>query len=315
VEHAVDFLVVGAQRSGTTSLRSYLADHPGVVLSRSKEAPFFSHDPTYRRGLDAYLRREFPRKAKDAKRGTVTPQYLAGGVFEADPETTRDAPPERVVPARIREQLPRVRILAVLRDPVERLLSHYRLNLWRGWERRSLAEMVREELGPAALADARRHPADLTGYVVRGEYGRILGPYFELFDREQLWIGFSAALEDEPRRFMRDAFAHIGVATEYEPRNLGRRYHRSGETWIGGSLLRKATWRRLIGGKRLPPDQPVWRRFVGGRSMAPSRLQELSEPTPELVAELRNHYEEDRSRLESLLSHPVQWDARPEVPA
>lgn len=303
----LDFIAIGAQRSGTTSLRSHLGAHPDLLLSRSKEAPFFSHQETYERGFDQYLKREFGRSGGRRKRGSVTPSYMTGGVryLPQDEDRSRQ---EWIVPTRIREQLPDVRLLAIVRDPVERLRSHYRLNVWLGAEERPLADLIEPLLSEEGLVKARTEPTATNGYVRRGEYGRILTPYFETFDAAQIHVGFTQDLNQRGDVFMSAAFAHIGVDPDFKPDNLGRRQHRSGEAWIGGDLRLKSSWRLRLGGPDLPPSKPLWRRFIGDKGVSPERLRELSELGDDAVSALRAHFERDRPVLEALIGNAVPWE-------
>lgn len=303
----IDFLVIGAQRSGTTSLRAYLEGHPELALSHSKEAPFFSDEDAYRQGLAAFERREFGRRDDGRLRGTVTPQYLVGGLLAGETGNDSGEPPERLIPGRIRDQLPGVKLVALLRDPVERCLSHFRLNAWGGRERRPLPAAIADALHPEAIRAARARPSELTGYVTWGEYGRLIEPYFDLFEPDQVLVELTAELEADPGAVMARVFAHIGVDPGYVPADLGRRHHASGEAWIGGDLRRKSTWRLMLGGRRLPPTVPLWRRLVGRPAPSPERLREISAPEPETVAALRDHYRADRERLERLLERTLPW--------
>ena len=123
-ERRLDFLVIGAQKAGTTSLFEYLRRHPEVELPPDKEAPFFSHDPTWALGWEPYIERTFGRRDAGKKRGTVTPQYMAGGVFGAAPGALDGHYDESTVPLRIQKYAPDVRLIVLLREPISRAISH-----------------------------------------------------------------------------------------------------------------------------------------------------------------------------------------------
>jgi hypothetical protein len=148
--------------------------------------------------------------------------------------------------------------------------------------------------------------------VRRGEYGRILAPYFETFEPGQIHVGFTRDLDERPEEFMRAVFAHIGVDPDFTSDDFGERHHRSGEAWIGGDLRLKSSWRLRLGGRRLPPSQPLWKRLIGRKSVSPERLRELSGLSPEAVESLRAHFERDRPLLEELLGREAPWGGQPD---
>src|SRR5271157_2660056 len=106
----MEFLVIGAQKAGTTTLWNLLRDHPQLWLPDAKEVPFFSHTEVYEAGWESYLERLRVPAGDGALRGTITPHYMPGW---HDAST-------RVVAERIAGLLPEVRIVALLRDPVDR---------------------------------------------------------------------------------------------------------------------------------------------------------------------------------------------------
>src|SRR5690349_6371993 len=111
-----DFLIIGAQKAGSTSLASYLAAHPCVVPPRWNEAHFF--DLNYERGVDWY-RSLFP----------VGVRARLNSRLRGRRHLTGDSTPHYIVhprmPARARDLLPAARIIILLRDPVDRAHSHY----------------------------------------------------------------------------------------------------------------------------------------------------------------------------------------------
>lgn len=92
----LDFLVIGAQKAGTTSLFEYLRQHPAIYMPPGKEVPYFSDDAMVDRGWDAYLTQTFAYADPALAWGTASPQYMAGAVLGG---STPAAEPELAVPA------------------------------------------------------------------------------------------------------------------------------------------------------------------------------------------------------------------------
>jgi hypothetical protein len=326
MKETLDFIVIGAQKAGTTSLFEYIRRHPQLSLPVTKEAPFFSSEAARSRGWQDYLRKGFSLADPACKWGTVTPQYMVGGVLD------REEPcDERTVPSRIHELAPSVRLIAILRDPVERARSHHRMAYMEGLEKRTFDEAVDELLLPDALAEARRRPEETTGYVAWGEYGRILSGYLDVFPREQLLVLFTDDLEREPELLLRKMFEFLNVQDDFRPDNLGMRY-RAGGTKRRLSLLgtysflsplalqraltrsstAKGLWHALpesrrrridAGFGRLVYHLDLWNRRGG--------VQEPEMPadstTDATVERLRDHFALDGATLATRLSVSPPW--------
>ena len=347
MKETLDFLVIGAQKSATTTLFEHLRRHPEVALPVAKEAPFFSHDETYLRGWRVYMEEltgEGPMTDPGKAWGTVTPQYMMGGVLKPVRGADANVYDERTVPRRIREQLPDVRLVAILRDPVERAISHHAMQLRRGGERRSFDEAVEQLLRPEELRSARAAPDDVNGYITRGEYGRILGAYLDVFARERLLILFTEDLERAPLELLGRLYRFIGVGEDFVPENAEGRYFvaksepifdwRRPYTWLSPSspvspqgLQRgvravpgaQALWRALPFEARRRLWRPYWKAAARARGLsrrnAEAEPQAQAAPRPETVERLREHFAEDAPRLTAMLGGvPPAW-ARRESPA
>jgi hypothetical protein len=174
------FLIVGAQKSGTSTLYANLAAHPSVAPGVRKEVHYFDYPP---RG-ERWYRSQFPLESRGVT-GEASPYYL----FHPG------------VPQRVREMLPDVRLIAVLRDPVERAVSGYYHAVRAGREHRpidvALDPCNTEEL-PSDLAwyDSPQCPARLAGYLVRGHYAEQLERWFSHFGRSQMLVIKTASLND-----------------------------------------------------------------------------------------------------------------------
>jgi hypothetical protein len=330
----LDFIIIGAQKSGTTTLFQHLRHHPEVAVPANKEAPFFSHDAVYRRGWAPYmeaLARHGGMTDPGRRWGTVTPQYMAGGVLNPGRGEAARRYDERTLPFRIHARLPDVRLVAILRDPVERAISHHAMMVRRGAERRTFDEAVGQLLAPDALRAARKRPEEASAYVVWGEYGRVLEAYLDVFARERLLILFLEQLEQAPRDLLATLHRFIGVCEDFIPPNLGERYlvgraqrgfdWRRPETWLSPSSPVSPQGVVQRGLRRLPGARALWHTvsFDGQRRLRrPYELLALRAaahhkgtaagevladvaPRAETLARLREHFAEDAGRLAALL--------------
>ncbi len=204
---SLDFVVIGAQKAGTTTLFEHLRTHPCLAIPSSKEASFFNRPELYSRGPEHLISTFFPLDTGDRLLGTVTPDYMC------DPG----------VAPRIADAFPQAKIIAILRDPVERAFSHYRMSVRRGFEDRSFDVAIREQLKPEALTESREQGDDTNSYVVRGEYARILAEYLESFPPEQIQVVFTRDLQENPMDLVRSVQEFLGVNIVAPPK-LGEHF-------------------------------------------------------------------------------------------
>lgn len=321
MKEELDFIVIGAQKSGTTSLFEYLRRHPELRLPAAKEVPYFSHDANYGTDWQEYLRKAFPFADHKCKWGTVTPHYMVGGIYDAaDTRSRTGGGDERTVPRRIHEKLPDVRLIAILRDPVERARSHHAMAVMNGWETRSFPEAMRELLPPDALASARRVPAETTGYVAWGEYGRILAGYLEVFPRSQLLVLDTSDLQRDPELVLRSVYEFLDVDAGFVPDNLGTNYRPSGvarrirwldlnavQAAVSRNRMARAFWHSIPERARRRIDRQfdrlnyltdLWNRVPRKNSLSSDEETENA---------LRAHYEEDAELLTRLLGIAPSW--------
>lgn len=215
VKQAIDFLVIGAQKSGTTSLFKYMQRHPALYLPPQKEVNFFVNEDRLQQGLDWYLQNFFHGVDEDKQWGEVSPSYMSF----------------RIAPARIHALCPQVKLIACLRNPIDRTYSHYRMAVRRGTESRSFREVVeerlREPVGPPEVKQGRINDAP---YLLEySRYGETLQRYLRYFERERILILFQEDLAGRPQMVLEELFSFLGVDPGYRPPNLGREYHVGGE--------------------------------------------------------------------------------------
>lgn len=214
-------LIVGAQKSGTSSFFSYLAQHPDILGSSRKEVHYF--DGGYNPRIDSFKKGEnwyrahFPLMTKgiDQKRILeATPSYL----FIPD------------VPKRIKAQIPDAKIIVVLRDPVERAISHFYYEVWGGHEARPIMQaLLEEEDILASIWESGDYKAPhflRCSYKARGRYAEQLGRYFDVFSREQVLVLSSKDLFRNTADTLAFTFDFLGLestirVTDTKPRNVG----------------------------------------------------------------------------------------------
>ncbi len=213
------FLIIGAQKSGTSALHSYLSRYPGIVPASRKEIHFFDQDLAYSRGVRWY-HGHFPlphRLGRHAVTFEATPSYLY----------------RRKVPERILSYEPQMKLVVLLRDPVQRAYSQwnmYRLMFAdrsgafdvtrraspavREWADQMLPrqafhefeQAVQEEM--AIMADDTESPPD---YLRRGLYYGQLLRYFGYFGRDQIFVAESKELRDDPERVLNGIIDFLGM--------------------------------------------------------------------------------------------------------
>ena len=210
-----DFLGIGTQKGGTTYLHGLLQQHPQVFLAHPKELHYFSLH--HQRGLDWYGR-HFEAAAPDQRCGEVTPYYLF----------------HPLAAERIAAALPDVKLIVLLRDPVERALSQYFHSKRLGLEPLELEAAFAAEAHRLADADAdlkrgeshRSHQQH--SYLSRSRYEQQLPCFEALFPSEQLQVLCSEDFFERPQQLWERVLAFLGL-DEFPLPALGTRYAGLGE--------------------------------------------------------------------------------------
>jgi hypothetical protein len=203
------FLLIGANKGGTTSLWHYLSQHPDVFMCLNKEPMYFSFVPAQPKGRtdDAF--------ASDAVRTWSEYEQLfePGRSFLARGEASTGYLRNPLVPARIHLKLPSVQLAAILRNPFDRALSHYQMYRRLGMEALTFSEAIEAELSQ----NDETSPRDKRRYLRLGYYGGSLTRYLEHFSRAQVGIYLYEDLEARPMDLMADLYRFIGVDPSFIP--------------------------------------------------------------------------------------------------
>jgi hypothetical protein len=276
-----NLIVIGGLKCGTTSLHHYLSLHPEVSMSRPKELNFFVAELNWDLGADWYAS-HFEREAP--VRGESSPHYTNLPRFEG-------------VAERMKSVIPGARIVYMVRDPIDRMLSHYVHNTGAGYESRGLEE---------ALGDPE------SSYLSRSRYAMQVEPYLEAFGAERVAFVSREELRDERAATMRRMFELAGVDANFH----SEQFEREWET--GSARAKEGGFRLMDRAVRLPglraldrnfdrlPEWLRWRveRLVHDPDSGAAPKPELPDGTRErLVGLLRD----DVERLEHIAGRRFGW--------
>jgi hypothetical protein len=219
-----NFIIIGAMKGGTSSLYRYIASHPDVVPSSTKETDFFKTVDDFNKGLNWY-------KSLFRKNGKLA--------FEASPNyTKRHMFPG--VPARMYSVLPETKLIYVLRDPIDRVLSHYVHNYAHGRESRPFSEVI-------------RNPD--SNYIQTSKYYFQIQAFLEYYSVKQLLLIESERLRRDTVNVVNDVFKFLNLSPKYETGTLEKDFHMSSEKKRRSSLEQVLTSRTnnryLLSGLRL----------------------------------------------------------------
>lgn len=218
-----DFIIIGVQRGGTTSLYEYLIKHPDVGSTSSKEIHFF--DNQYEKGTKWYLEQFSSKKGKIS--GEASPYYIF----------------HPLTPKRIHELVPSVKLIVLLRNPVERAFSHYKLAVRTGNETLSFDEAIKAEsmrlknsekeiMGGKNSSNHQRQ-----SYLSRGIYVKQLKRYYDLFPKDNILVIKSEDFFEFPNQTYKQVLKFLGLKN-IEMKDFPA-YNYGGEQKIDNDLRKK----------------------------------------------------------------------------
>ena len=258
-----DFLIIGAMKCGTTTLQAQLAAQPGIFMTTPKEPNFFSDDDVFARGIDWY------RGLFDA----AQPGDLKG---EASTHYTK-LPTHPLTIQRMRPHLPAPRIVYMIRNPMQRAVSHY------------IHEWSEGRMGADPEAEFARHP-EMIDY---GRFGWQIAPWIEAYGAESILLTSLEQLNAAPQDELARVAAHIGLA---EPPVW---QHDLGAQNVSAERVRKLPFESIL------IDNPVataLRRALVPKSLRTAirnarKMKTRPELSPALRQRLQAQFLEDRVEL------------------
>lgn len=301
------FFVLGAAKCGTTSLYSYLAQHPSIVMAEPKEPIFFEGE--YERGLDYYRTSYFPHRdgepyAGEARHRNLYLPYVA---------------------PRLHESFPDAKLIVILRNPVERAYSHYLHRKRHYGETHSFEDAIKADR-VRIDEDRTRSPSEIercyrahlssngvnslyTTILDTGYYAQQIERYLEFFPRERLLVLLFDDLCQDPAEVFARLLAHINPGLSPAKVDFSNRNRRPGKLRAFVNRLRRnhPGLRNLI--RTVTPQS--------ARRGVMSAVEKIDIKNPTSESDMRDgtrdwlveHYREHNARLERLIGLDLSvWD-------
>jgi len=277
-----NFLIIGAMKSGTTALYYYLEQHPEIYMSPVKEPNFFSSQ----------------ENAADAVTQLGTYQHLFRGVSgeKAIGEASHSYLYEPMAAAEIRRYVPETKLIAILRNPIDRAYSHFLHMVRSGTEPLDdFAQALREE--EVGIHKERT----FQDYIGRGLYYNQLKRYFGTFPREQARVYLYEDLSGAPISTVQDAFRFLKVDDSFVPDVSLRRNVSGHPRYKTLDRLLRSQSRIKHAAKIYLPARLRWR---FSRAFDDLKTRNLIEPPPvqsEVRRQLIRVYREDILNVQELI--------------
>ncbi|MFQ5604279.1 MAG: sulfotransferase [bacterium] len=200
-----NLFIIGAMKSGTSSLHNYLALHPEICMSTIKEPDFFMEEGTWHKGLEWY-KSIFPGTAKIL--GESSTSYSKYPTYQG-------------VPEKMAQHAPDAKLIYILRDPIRRIVSQYMHMVVHHGEKRAFEEAV--------TANGQNE------YLINSRYYLQLERYLNCFSRDQMMVVEFEDFSRNTKSVMRQIFAFLGVDEKFESEAFSVKHHQS-------SKKRKQYW-------------------------------------------------------------------------
>lgn len=285
----LDFVGIGAEKAGTTWLADCLREHPQVYIPKIKEIFFFNdYDPhflsiknyRYNRGLSWYSR-QFNGRRKNKLIGEVSPTYLYS----------------RVTAERIKTSFPNVKIIVILREPIQRLHSQYIHDLRLG--------VIKDVPLDEAIRLYRN-------YVEKGLYYKYLEFYIKVFGRKNILVVFHEDLLNDPKTTIKKVYRFVGIKDKsFLPKSLKKKKNKAGKakfSFINYAMMQTdfiLREKKLFWLLKIIDSLGVRRLAIFIRNVNSSKLEEYPSMKAKTRKFLKEEFSGDLERLEKLIGRDL----------
>lgn len=266
-----NLLIIGSQKAGTTSLYNVFRRHPEIFMSSTKETNFFFNDKEYKKGLKFYS--SYYKEVKNEKIiGEASPGYIS----------------RHICHSRIQSDLPNVKLICTLRDPVKRAYSQFLDN------KRQLSEtQVFETIAKQFL---EKPNSIKLGYFKRGYYTEHISHLFKYFNKENvLFINFEELIHD-PFKVYQECFHFLGVDTSFQCPEMKQKFNPFS---IRQNFVYQLMWNNPQITQFIPPKL----RYIFDNG----KVTETTKPKldEELALQLSEYFKKQNQGLENLIDKSI----------
>ncbi len=273
----VDFIIIGAQKAGTTSLAAQLSDHPGICFCRVKEPSYFNRAGDWEAGLREYHQLYLPEDGQIC--GEASTMYTS-------------LPQWQDTHSRLYAYNPELKLIYIMRQPVDRVISNYSHRLVRG--------LVKAPPEVAIFED----PA----FINRSRYKFQITPYLELFDRERVLLLVFEEYAADQHRSLQTIAEFLGVSNDDFKGVTTARRHRS----VGDWYWKYETVRKLVRSNAFQAPRSLMPTSIrkAVRRRLSNRLDEQPYFSPNLRHKIWQLVEDDVREIEQLMGRRLDmWRA------
>jgi hypothetical protein len=283
------FLVIGANKASTTSLHNYLNQHPDIFMSPIKEPMFFVYDgkETPEDAPDRVTRKAYiVNNIKDYKLLFAE----AGSQKERGESSTAYLSSSSIIADRIKSYVPNIKLICILRNPIERAYSGYRFHVGSGVEKRTFQAAMKNQLNPKT--NDRKPQA----YFHLGLYAEHIERYIHKFGSSKMKVYLYEDWCDSPQAVLRDIYQYLDIDPDFI-NNFSQKLNVSIKNDLGyikWHRIAQLPWMRVL------PE--TFRRLIRKSVTAVFNRSQL---TPEIRNQLICFYHDDIKKLEGIINRDL----------
>jgi hypothetical protein len=279
----LDFLIIGTQKAGTTSLYEYLTQHNQLFLPKVKEIQYFVDERLYEKG-ESYLNSFIGDRKNEISGGMAYVHML----------------PSKEAPQRVVAYNPKMKMIVMLRDPLKRAFSAYNFSLKNGWEKKGVNFLESLSAEPKRLSGNYTERYELA-YFNNGLYHKHLSNWAKLFPKENMLILKDSELRHNRDKTLKRVFAFLDVDQNAKV-NHDVEHNKAGgikNPALQKALLDKeASWKRKLGFVVPKPVKVAIRAKVIKPMLVWNQKEEVSRPiTAEEKATIAPYFKDDLDAL------------------